>query len=746
MRTYRLNIEAIDLSDVQVTDGAADFAGFTTIKAKRGMTEPLFVPAGNASYIIEQFGPPRASSPEVQEAIDFNQNNPIFISAPPGTENNGWHNLHGTLFISKDGLYRGRIAPAATESTVKSRTVFFEVEQASGPGNTAFILESTESNPSKYLEYFKLTTKESPAKMDQGSLFKAFLEWGEDQETLYAMASENWTDRGTVTLPTDANTSDDTSVAYLLQQLESQHASWFTDNPGYFRILRHYNPDTEQTGDFVGVAYLLEGTDDRLEMHVRVYTAVQEGDPENDAPEYPYGADPTEDLMHGSHDFFNSFLEANSKERASLEWEAQIEAEAMIFQKFPTETRTDIRITRAPRTTASDNYVRVTVTDRPARNIEIAPREYDVSLDRDQEDGFGTSQFIEDVIQRDRVVEVLLLGDEEDDPVMIEEIAPFQDDEIPPEGYLFSLTGERAIDHMTETSDIASSLEAGWEAARDAEYDNVVIFFDSWGYEELNPTMVDIRTTHQFSRVVQPALKGFTQADVEDIPDARSNYANHHGLVYPINEILTRDPRSGTRWWRFPVGAYCDMLVRIMRQKNGAWAPMFQNDAGNLGGQLDASFEKIRITRIPVELQRDIDETGFNTLIYDSDMGLVMVNQRTAQNPDTLNDASWLSHDMAFDLFKRLVYRNIMIPQLGKPINSQYIGTRTRQLQNLATRFGNAFNAVRVEVDSLNTAATRAQRRFQMATSVQVTPFSEFVDFFFYNVGQEASVDDPFED
>jgi hypothetical protein len=121
-----------------------------------------------------------------------------------------------------------------------------------------------------------------------------------------------------------------------------------------------------------------------------------------------------------------------------------------------------------------------------------------------------------------------------------------------------------------------------------------------------------------------------------------------------------------------------------------------------------------------------------------------MVNQRTGQNPAVINDASWLAHDMAFDLFKRRIYREVQFPQIGKPIDAQYIGVRTRQLQNIATSFGNAFNAVRIEVDSINTPETRAQRRFQMATSVQVTPFSEFVDFHFYNVGQTASVDDPF--
>ncbi len=743
MRTYRLNIEATDFSDVQLIDTGAGFAGFTVIKSKRGLTEPLFIPAGNESYIIEQFGAPRASNPHVQEVIDFNRNHPIYVSAPPGAEMGDLRNQYGTLFITKEGLYRGYSTEAGIESTAKEREIFFLTDAVNG--DQAFTNESSESNPSKYVEFFKLSQEWSPATMNQGTIVEATFEYNDEEVKAHAIASEDWLSRGTVTYPTDSNASQNKSIDYLINQLETAEGVWFTEHPEMFRVLRHYDPATEMVGDFVGVQYIIEGTGGRLEVRTRLYTAVQTGDPDVDAPEYPYATAST-DPLHGDNVFFLSFTAgAASKDRVSMKWTATVQAEAIVYQKFATSTLTQIRIVRAPRTTAADNYVRMVVTDWPAKNISISPREYDISLDPNQQDGFGTSQFLEDVVANDRVVDVKLLGTEDDDPVMIEDIIPFQDDNIPVDGFNLDLTGVRVIDGLEDDTDVAASLEAGWAVALDALYDNVYIFFDAGGYEQLNSTMVNVRSTHQFARVVQPALKGVTQAQVEDIPSMRSSYANDHGLAYPINEILTRDMRSNTRWWRFPVGAYCDMLVRIMRQKNGAWAPMFQNDSGNIGGQIDASFEKIRITRIPKELQQEIDESGFNTMIYDPDMGLVMVNQRTAQNPDTLNDASWLAHDMAFDLFKRTVYRQVMIPQLGKPIDSQYIGTRTRQLQGVASRFGNAFNAVRIEVDSLNTPSTRAQRRFQMATSVQVTPFSEFVDFMFYNVGQEASVDDPFE-
>ncbi|MCA1806702.1 MAG: hypothetical protein LC687_02395, partial [Actinobacteria bacterium] len=571
MRTYRLNIEATDFSDVQLVDTGAGFAGFTVIKGKRGLTEPLRIPAGNESYIIEQFGAPRASNPHVQEVIDFNRNHPLYVSAPPGAEANGLKNLYGTLFITKEGTYRGYSTEASLDSTAKEREIFFATEAA--VGTQAFTLESSEANPSQYVEFFKLSQEWSPATMNQGTVVETTFEYNDNEVTAYAIAEEDWLSRGAVTYPTDSSVSANKSIEYLIDQLETAEMAWLTAHPEMFRILRHYDPDTEMTGDFVGVQYILEdSTGDRLEVRTRIYTAVQTSDPDTDAPEYPF-ADTAADPLHGDNVFFTSFTAgASSKDRVKMNWTATVEAEAIVYQKFPTETLTQIRITRPPRAVAADNYVRLTVTDWPAKNISVAPREYDVSLDPEQADGFGTSQFLEDVIRNDRVVDVMLLGGEDDDPVAIEDIIPFQDDNIPADGFNLDLRGVRVMDHLDDDIDIAASLEAGWAAALDAEYDNVYIFFDAGGYEELNSTMVDVRTTHQFSRVVQPALKGVTQAQVETIADMRSSYANNHGLAYPINEILTRDLRSNTRWWRFPVGAYCDMLVRIMRQKNGAWA------------------------------------------------------------------------------------------------------------------------------------------------------------------------------
>ena len=741
MRTYRLTITQTDLSDVRLVDTAAGFASFTTIQALRGKAKPLFIPRGNEAFIVEQFGPPRDTNADVQEVIDFNREHDIWVSAPAGIETNDRKNRHGAIFVAEDGVYEGQITQAEAESTTRVRDAIFRTPIASTPGTPAIGLESDGTSSSQYIEFNINGSADSPLKLDGSSEFTVLLKGPDGQEVFVRSAATDltWTDKDTTpvtdAIPTDSLVAVEDNWLHVFDNLDE---GWFDANPGKLRYLRSV-ASNGTTGPINGYAYLVEDPhSSQLVGTVRLYTAIYDGVDLNAI----YGTEPS-DPMTPSNDFYASFTETSaSKKRVSLAYTAKIEAAAMLFQKFATETKTDISFSLPPRKQPSDNLVRIGVADKPARNITIAERFYDVSFDRDATDDYNASTFAEDIIN-DRVIEVLVLGNEDDPATKIEDISPFSTEGF---GVTKTAVGQRSIVHAADEADIASAMAVGWEEAKAAEFDQIALFFAPKWLPGMDSQMLDIRGTHRFSRCVLPVLPGTTATGLDTVADERNALAMHHGLAYVFNEIRTRDARTDTAWWRFPVGAYSSMLVRIMKTKNGAWAPMFLNDSGNVGGQINAAFEDIRIKVITPQQQREIDEAGINTMIYDPDFGLIMVNQRTGQNPTTVNDASWLVHDMAFDLFKRFVYRNIQLPQIGKPIDPQYIGLRTRQLQSLAGRFSNAFSDVRVEVESLNTDATRSQRRFQMATSVKVTPVSEFVDFNFYNVGQEASVDDPFED
>ena len=744
MRSYRLTIESTDLSQVILEDTSSGYAGFAVIKAARGSAEPLFIPRGNANYIAEQFGPARASNKHVQEIIDFNTEHDVWVSAPEGLELNGMENKKGAVFISKNGIYKGYISPGQEEDTSKTRLAYFDKK---GSMDHVKVEDAGASYSSTYVEFKIASNNLHQIKMSNNSTFEVLIKDLDGVEHLLKSQASvyKWADRdtGDVTtqIPTDSDILNASSWEYLIDDLNTNHSAWFTDsdNLNNFYFLQAVDSTGTPTSVLNGFAYIVEELG-ILTLNVRFYLQKQMANPE---------ATPVVNVF----DYFDTIdpilleriTEEGGEDYFSLTSTATISAAAMFYQKFATETKTNIKFSRTPRKTASSDLIDIAITDWPSANVSISPRNYTVSFDREAVDDYKTSVALDNVITRDRVIGVSILGDEEVEATHISEILPlYKLYEGDFDSLAIDAKGFRCINHLSDEADIFNSLNIGWELSKGITYDQVVIFFSPEEFAGLDTVFTSCRSIHKFARFVMPACKGFTEANVPDIPDARNSYVNHHGLVYPINEIKTRDKSSGTSWWRFPVGALCKMLVRIMRQNNGAWAPMFINDRGNVGGQIDASYEDIRIKS--VENQREIDETGFNMLVADPDLGLMMVNQRTGQNPNTINDASWLVHDMAFDLYKRAVYRTIMTPQLGKPINDDYIGIRTRQLEDLSGDFSNAFAETQNEVARLNTPESRAQRRFKLASSVKVTPFSEFVDFEFYNVGQTADVSDPFED
>jgi len=138
------------------------------------------------------------------------------------------------------------------------------------------------------------------------------------------------------------------------------------------------------------------------------------------------------------------------------------------------------------------------------------------------------------------------------------------------------------------------------------------------------------------------------------------------------------------------------------------------------------------------------DTIGLNPITMDPTYGLMVVSQKTTQDPDNLSDWSYLGHSMAFDLFKREVRDNVMVPQIGKPNDSYYQAMRQRQVEALLNRrTGGAepiWAAGKVEVANVNTSDVKAQRKFAIRVTVKVNVFSEYVELTFVNVAATTQI------
>jgi hypothetical protein len=99
---------------------------------------------------------------------------------------------------------------------------------------------------------------------------------------------------------------------------------------------------------------------------------------------------------------------------------------------------------------------------------------------------------------------------------------------------------------------------------------------------------------------------------------------------------------------------------------------------------------------------------------------------------------------MSFDLFKRDIRDNVMRPQIGKPINDYWMNIRQQQADAILSKRLSGTQPIwsegKMDIASVNTATTKAMRKFCMKATVKVTVFSEKCELVFENLGQTTSL------
>jgi len=280
----------------------------------------------------------------------------------------------------------------------------------------------------------------------------------------------------------------------------------------------------------------------------------------------------------------------------------------------------------------------------------------------------------------------------------------------------------------------------GWIEAGKSVYEPALVFVEPTGHEALKESLYSLRaSTHKMATYLAPRkLSGSERADLNSIVVT----GRITGTAQPVNEFLRKDTYTGKKYWTSLVGAYGAKCMRIIEGKLGGWAPMF-TDIGGYGGQLPVTVERAKY-EFTAEEQQILDEKGLNPIILDPTYGVMVISQKTTQDPDNLNDWSYLGHSMAFDLFKREIRDNVMIPQIGKPNDSYYQAMRQRQCEAILNRRTGGTQPIwaagKVEIANVNTDDIKAQRKFKIKITVKVNIFSEWVELEFVNVSQSTQL------
>jgi hypothetical protein len=324
-----------------------------------------------------------------------------------------------------------------------------------------------------------------------------------------------------------------------------------------------------------------------------------------------------------------------------------------------------------------------------------------------------------------------------------------------PNSFSFSMIGTRAATTSTITPlQLSSILVSGWNMLSIPALQNTNIFFDpECDSYNIPTTMASLRTsTYPFAtfitgiKVSDLAATSTSAVNtiVNDIITARASYPNLTGLAYYCNEFWMSESYNSTSYYNIPLGAVASMLALIMDVKLGGAAPMFTNEGSPaVGGQINKSVQWAKYTLQASHLD-SLDAAGINPIILDSYYNLMITSEKTAQSPIILTDWSYLGHQMSFDLFEAQIRQNVMLPQIGKLIDSYHMQLRTDQSNiYLSQRLSGPtaiWNSGQVFITQVNTPSTMAQNNFMMKIRVKVTPFSEYVTLIFNNVGQTSNV------
>ena len=282
-------------------------------------------------------------------------------------------------------------------------------------------------------------------------------------------------------------------------------------------------------------------------------------------------------------------------------------------------------------------------------------------------------------------------------------------------------------------------VKQGWTEAFDSQYDDVFIFMDPTGEEFVHTQHASLVMTHKLAIAISP--KNITKAEFTN-PSKITVTGRSKQTAQFAGEFQYYDAYTGKSFWMKPIGDVGLMCARIYDFKMGGWPPAWYN-YNDMGGQLPRAVLKAR-WNFSDTATKIMDEKGINPIVYNSDDGLMVTSSKTTQDPNNLTDWSYLEHVMAFLLCKRDIRDNVMRQQIKKPIDDYWMGVRQTQVEAILAKRTTGSNKIWTkavcDIAGVNNDITKAARKFVIYVKVKVTPFSEYVELQFENVGQTTNL------
>ena len=386
-------------------------------------------------------------------------------------------------------------------------------------------------------------------------------------------------------------------------------------------------------------------------------------------------------------------------------------------------------------------------------NTIVSGGEWTGSLDEGGEDEFGGMIYWKDILPNDSATFI--------------ELHPIKkfDDDLDADGYFtkrrldsansFTIVGERYVSKVVEelneggkykgkgglwNAKYGSIIKAGLVEATSPLYEEVAIFMEPTGNNDMKDYMPAITKAHEMGAVVAPLTISATQfANTATIAVP----VRGRNIAYTVGEFQFYDKNTRTRYYSGIIGSYGAMLAKIVDEFYGAVAPAWKNDRA-VGGELNRDGILAAKWEFTDDDTKIMDKKNINPILLSADNEVMVVSQKNTELD--AGDWSYLGHSLSFNLCKREIRDEIMVDQLMKPIDDYWIGKQSEKGETIVGKrlegSRPAWTAAKINCKKLNTPATKAKRMFIIQAVVQVTPFSEGVTLVFTNIGQEMKIED----
>ena len=266
----------------------------------------------------------------------------------------------------------------------------------------------------------------------------------------------------------------------------------------------------------------------------------------------------------------------------------------------------------------------------------------------------------------------------------------------------------------------------------------VGLFMDNTGDSSI-PAEFDTLSTYQpFAYFILSMPLGLVPSTA--ISTKQGYSINNSNMAFYWNRARIQDTYNNGSYWTSLIGRVGQKFAAMYDIFDGG-SPMWI-DENKHGGQLGSGIIEMEVSPSETDL-KNLDAAGINPVIFDPSNGVMIVSDKTAQDPNNLSDTSFIPHARLFNYIKRNIVSQVLVFQIGKlndDLHQRTAKTKGYSILNPITT-ASLLAQAGVQCDSTNNDATAlAARQFVYTVAVKVTPYSETILFEFVNVGQTVSI------